>query len=112
MIVARAAPFTPIEKTKITIDQCSDFLYSLIYLDLNILENKKLLIQRFVRKVIIYDDRFKIEFYPIPNADIYVDGGGNINVGSNNSNNTENTGTNNDDISSSLATSFGPPIVC
>lgn len=28
------------EKTKITIDQCSDFLYSLIYLDLNILENK------------------------------------------------------------------------
>ena len=100
------------EKTKITIDQCSDFLYSLIYLDLNILENKKLLIQRFVRKVIIYDDRFKIEFYPIPNADIYVDGGGNINGGSNNSNNTENTGTNNDDISSSLATSFGPPLEC
>ena len=78
-------------------------------MDLNILENKKLLIQRFVRKVIIYDDRFKIEFYPIPNADIYVDGGGNISGGSNNSSNTENTSTNNDDTSSSLATSFGPP---
>ena len=44
-----------------------------------------LLIERFVRKVIVYDDRFKIEFYPIPNADIYVDGRGNISGGSNNS---------------------------
>lgn len=100
------------ERTKLTIDQCSDFLYSLVYLDLNILENRKLLIQRFVRKVIIYDDRFKIEFYPIPNADIYVDGGGNINGGNNNSeNNVDKNINNSDKTSSSLVTSFGPPIV-
>lgn len=100
------------EKTKITYDQCSDFLFSLVYLDLDVLENKKMLIQRFVRKVIIYDDRYKIEFYSIPNADIYVDGGGNIKGGNNNiggpfKNNLSNT----NDCCSSLVSSFGPPIV-
>lgn len=66
----KIAKLKSIEKSEITIVQCSDLLYSYIYLDLNILENKKLLIQRFVRKVIIYYYRFKIEFYQIPNADI------------------------------------------
>lgn len=100
------------EKTKITYDQCSDFLFSLVYLDLDVLENKKMLIQRFVRKVIIYDDRYKIEFYSIPNADIYVDGGGNIKGGNNNTGDPfKNNSSNTNDCCSSLVSSFGPPIV-
>ncbi len=44
------------------VDKCYPFLYSLLKLDLNLIANRKKLINTFVRKVILSDEEIKILF--------------------------------------------------
>lgn len=74
--------------TNISVGECTDFLYSLTLLDYSKEENKKLLIDRFVKRVYLSDETFRIEFYPIDKAFVTKKDGP---VGGNNGNNGGNT---------------------
>lgn len=49
--------------SQIDVDKCYHFLDSLLKLDLNLIANRKNLINTFVRKVMLSDEEIKILFY-------------------------------------------------
>lgn len=55
----------------IDVDKCYYFLYSLLKLDLNLIANRKKLINTFVRKVMLLDDEIKILFYPLNKPGVF-----------------------------------------
>lgn len=55
----------------IDVDKCYHFLYSLLKLDLNLIANRKKLINTFVRKVILSDEEIKNLFYPLNKPGVF-----------------------------------------
>ena len=51
----------------------SDFIIALTLLDTRSEENKKRVIDRFVRKVILFDDKIDVMLYPIEDHSIFND---------------------------------------
>ena len=93
-------------KVKITFDQCYQFLLSMAYLDTKREENRELIIKRLVKKVIVYENKIGVIFYPC--NDSGVKSNNSDNFGGNGSDNGENTGNSSDSGGSSPIT-FGPP---
>ena len=83
----------------IDVDKCYHFLYSLLKLDLNLIANRKKLINTFVRKVMLSDEEIKILFYPLNKPGVF-----------NESNKNLKEQDDNGDTSSSSVT-VSPPIV-
>ena len=93
-------------KVKITFNQCYQFLLSLAYFDTKQEENRKLIIKRLVKKVIVFENKIGVIFYPC--NDSGVKSNNNDNFGRNSSDNSENTGNfSNSGVSSPIT--FGPP---
>jgi DNA invertase Pin-like site-specific DNA recombinase len=62
----------------IDIDKCYHFLYSLLKLDLNLIANRKKLINTFVRKVMLSDEEIKILFYPLNKPGVFNESNKNL----------------------------------
>jgi hypothetical protein len=58
---------------KLTKEEISDFIIALTLLDTRSEENKKRVIDRFVRKVILFDDKIDVMLYPIEDHSIFND---------------------------------------
>ena len=52
------------QKTILTYDKCYQFLSSFAFFDTDKEKNKELVVNRLVKKVIIYDEKVAILFYP------------------------------------------------
>lgn len=62
----------------IDVDKCYHFLYSLLKLDLNLIVNRKNLINTFVRKVMLSDEKIKILFYPLNKPGVFNESNKNL----------------------------------
>ena len=94
-------------KRKITFDQCYQFLLSLAYLDTGREENKELIISRIVKKVIEYNGKIDVIFYPC--GESYVKTSGNDGTDSGNGSNDGGNKGNFSDSSGSTPIGFRPP---
>ena len=54
-------------KNKLKVEDALSFLFSLLSMKKNTPQYNKMLIERFVRKVVLFNDRLEIELYPIDN---------------------------------------------
>lgn len=80
-------------KNKIEIEDALSFLYNLIELKSDSPDYQKILIDRFVRKVILYDNKVEVFLYPIDNQALFDLKNP---TGGNNSNNQDNSSNNGD----------------
>lgn len=82
-------------KNKLSEEDAIKFLASLLKMDDNSPEYKKMMLDRFVKKVILFNDKIQIELYPIDNRSIFDIDNKNSNSGGKSSindvNNTSNT---------------------
>lgn len=94
-------------KAKISFDQCYQFLLSLAYLDTKREENKELIIKKLVKKVIVYENKVGVVFYPCDTLSVKTNN--NDDFGGNGSNDGgENNGTT-WSFGGSNPITFGPP---
>lgn len=71
-------PYNKVNNSPIDVDKCYHFLYSLLQLDLNLIANRKKLINTFVRKVMLSDEEIKILFYPLNKPGVFNESNKNL----------------------------------
>lgn len=94
-------------KKKITYDECCQFLRSLAYLDTSVESNKEFIINRLVKKVIVYKHKIDIIFYPCDAS--FVKTGNNDGTQGGNGSNGSQEGENCVSTAGSSPITFGPP---
>ena len=94
-------------KAKISFDQCYQFLLSLAYLDTKREENKELIIKKLVKKVIVYENKVGVVFYPCDTLSVKANN--NDDFGGNGSNDDGQNSGNSSSFGGSNPITFGPP---
>ena len=58
-------------KTKIDVNEALSFLVSLLSKEDDSIEYKQMIIDRFIRKIYLFNDKVSIHLFPSPNQTIY-----------------------------------------
>lgn len=93
-------------KAKIIFDQCYQFLLSLAYLDTKREEIKELIINKLVKRAILYEYKVVV-FYPCDTLSVKINN--NDDFGGNESNDDDQNSGNSSSFGGSNPVTFGPP---